>query len=161
MIDPITNQTPILQNSAVSKTENSENADLFKQLLGKASQRQTTTMETISSAQNNKSTEALSEITSIREISINDPISEIETKTDELLDKLDLYLRQLENPQISLKDINDLLEEINTNAGNLLKNTQDTSSADKDLMDIVSECAITAHSEYIKFQRGDYIEEFA
>ncbi|MBF0413010.1 MAG: hypothetical protein HQK70_09895 [Desulfamplus sp.] len=171
MIDSISGYTPLNKTHPLSsgKTGSVENADLFKQLLGKAVKGNTEGGETagvtgiiheagaIASVQEIGKTELLSEISAINNISLNSPLSELESETDELVEKLSLYSNQLGNSTVSLKDINTLLEEIKTNAENLLQKTQDSSiSEDQELMDIVRECAIAAHSEYIKFQRGDY-----
>ncbi|MBF0204611.1 MAG: hypothetical protein HQK67_09930 [Desulfamplus sp.] len=161
MIDSINAYSPISQNIATSKKENSENADLFRHLLGRAAQGKNEGIQDTGSVDKNRSIGALSEISSIKNITINDPLSLIEKKTDELIEKLGLYSDQLENPAVSLKDMDSLLKEITASAGNLLKETDDSGKADQKLVDIVRECAITAHSEYIKFQRGDYLDGFA
>jgi len=117
MIEPINAYTQVPQNLAASKTEKSENADLFKQLLGQAVQNKTESMQESGSVQETPSTCTLSEISSIKNIAFNDPLLEIESKTDELIEKLSLYSSQLEDPKVSLKEMDGLLQEIDNSAG--------------------------------------------
>ncbi len=167
MIDSINGYTPInqSQNPANSKTENIENAELFKELLGKAFKGNAGEgaggIQGTGLAQKSRAADLLSEISSINNINLNNPLSEVESRTDELIDKLSLYSSKLEDSRVSLKDMDSLLEEINSSAGNLLKDAEDSGDTEKELMDIVRECAIAAHSEYIKFQRGDYLDSLA
>lgn len=161
MIEQINGYTPVTQSAAPTKTEKSANGDLFRQLLGEAVQSKSESIQESGSYNESIATGALSELSSTRDITLNSTTSEIENKTDELIEKLSLYSSQLENPAISLKEMDSLLQEINTSAGNLLQKTADSGDTDSDLMDIVRECAITAHSEYIKFQRGDYLDSVA
>lgn len=161
MIEQINGYTPVTQSAAPTKTEKSANGDLFRQLLGEAVQSKSESIQESGSYNESIATGALSELSSTRDITLNSTTSEIENTTDELIEKLSLYSSQLENPAISLKEMDSLLQEINTSAGNLLQKTADSGDTDSDLMDIVRECAITAHSEYIKFQRGDYLDSVA
>ncbi|MBF0467805.1 MAG: hypothetical protein HQK61_02815 [Desulfamplus sp.] len=161
MIESIKAYATTKQDSTISKTGSSENAEMFKQLLGNAVQNKTETTHDARTTHELISTGALQEISSIKNIALDSPLSEIEKKTDELIENLSLYSNLLGNPEASLRDMDSLLQNINTNANNLLKETLDSGKADQGLMDIVRECAITAHSEYIKFQRGDYLDGFA
>ncbi len=70
---------------------------------------------------------------------------------------LDSYSLKLENPNISLKNIAKVLEEIKENAGSLLKETERLTTADTNLKNIATQTIVTAQTEYIKFQRGDYL----
>lgn len=172
MIDSINSYTPTnqAQSTPNTKTEKSENAELFKELLGIAVKSNSVELPTSAGVQGLASLEqtdsidslsALPEISSINNITFNNQLSDIENKTDGLLEKLSLYSSRLEDPKVSLKDMDSLIQEINVSADNLLKETQDSGNADQELMNIVRECAIAAHSEYIKFQRGDYLDSFA
>lgn len=78
-------------------------------------------------------------------------------KTDKLLAMLDAYSSKLEDPAVSLKSIAPALEEINDNAGTLLEETLKLSHADDNLKEIATRTIITAQTEYLKFQRGDYL----
>ncbi|MBF0377056.1 MAG: hypothetical protein HQK72_06190 [Desulfamplus sp.] len=174
MIDSINGYTPISQNNSTtsSKIESAENSELFKKLLNKAVQGKVEHTQTIDSSiedlgalgtvQKTRAAELLSKISSINDININNPTSEVESRADELIDKLNLYTSELENPKSSLKDIDSLMNEINESAGNLLKDAEDLGeNTDQELMDIIRECTIVAQSEYIKLQRGDYLDSSA
>ncbi|MBF0573898.1 MAG: hypothetical protein HQK69_09090 [Desulfamplus sp.] len=174
MIDSISGYTPIGQNNSAtsSKIENAENAELFKKLLNKAVQDKVDQTHTMASSieevgalgtvQKNRAADLISKISSINDININNPISEVENRAKELIDKLSLYTNELENPKFSLKDIDSLMNDINDSAGNLLKDAEDLGgNTDQKLMDIIRECTIVAQSEYIKLQRGDYLDSFA
>ena len=78
-------------------------------------------------------------------------------QTDKLLGMLDSYSSQLVDPDISLKSIAPIVEEINHNAGNLLKETKNLTDSDISLKEIANQTVIAAQTEYFKFQRGDYL----
>lgn len=78
-------------------------------------------------------------------------------KTDELLSLLDAYSSKLVDSKFSLKSIAPVLEEINTKAGKLMKETQFLTDRDAGLKKIATQTAVTAQTEYLKFQRGDYL----
>ena len=101
-------------------------------------------------------TNALREIASI-DLNIMNSSDIVSGKTDKLLKLLDSYSLKLENPNISLKNIAKILEEIKENAGSLLKETKRLTDADTNLKNIATQTIVTAQTEYIKFQRGDYL----
>ena len=74
-------------------------------------------------------------------------------KTNHLLDLLDSYARDMENPKKTLRDIEPLIVSIKQNASELV---EDADKISPDLKEIAMETAVTANSEYIKFYRGDY-----
>ena len=78
-------------------------------------------------------------------------------RTNFLLDKLDNYSRDLEDPAKTLKDIEPLIATIQDDALKLLDETEKTGTADTELQEIVNKTALTARMEYMKFNRGDYI----
>lgn len=78
-------------------------------------------------------------------------------KTYDLLTLLDAYSSKLDNPQVSLKSMASALEEINRNADNLIKEAGNLTRDDENLKKIATQTAVTAQTEYIKFQRGDYL----
>ncbi|MCP4023530.1 MAG: hypothetical protein GY729_16915 [Desulfobacteraceae bacterium] len=98
----------------------------------------------------------LGEIAS-KELSFTGDSSTVSGKTDQLLQMLDLYSAQLEDPNIPLKKIAPVVKQIKEDAGELLKETQSLSKTDEALKRIAQETAVTAHTEYFKFQRGDYL----
>lgn len=99
---------------------------------------------------------ALTEISS-KEMNIITTSDIVSGKTDKLLALLDSYSSKLVDPAVSLKSIAPVLEEINTNAGSLMKETQFLTDADAALKKIATRTAVTAQTEYLKFQRGDYL----
>jgi len=86
-----------------------------------------------------------------------DPPPSIQNMTDELLDMLDLYSSQLEDPTASLKSLEPILNRIKTSAGKLLEQTERSPDTDAELKEIAFQSAMMANNEYIKFQRGDYL----
>lgn len=101
-------------------------------------------------------TNALREIASV-DLTIMDSSDIVSGKTDKLLEMLDSYSVKLENPDISLKRIAKALEEIKDTAGSLLEETERLTEADKNLKTIATHTIVTAQTEYLKFQRGDYL----
>ena len=85
-------------------------------------------------------------------------VSDIVTdKTDKLLTSLESYASQLHDTSVFLKDIEPILEGLNTDAASLLEETLSLGEDDRELIDIATSTAITAKTEYLKFQRGDYL----
>ena len=78
-------------------------------------------------------------------------------KTDDLLALMDNYASQLGNTDISLKAIAPVLEQMNAEADALMKETRFLGSQDNGLKEIATQTAIAAQTEYVKFQRGDYV----
>jgi len=99
---------------------------------------------------------ALGEITST-DLHIQDQSYVVSGKTDSLLELLDTYASQLEDPGVSLKSIAPVLERISQNADNLLKETAALGTGDNGLKDIATQTVVAAQTEYLKFQRGDYL----
>ncbi|MDD9303776.1 MAG: hypothetical protein HUK40_16115 [Desulfobacter sp.] len=85
------------------------------------------------------------------------PSSIVTGKTDKLIGMLDNYVSQLENPQVSLKHIEPVLEEINADATALLEETRFLGDEDSQLKNIATQTVVAAKTEYLKFQRGDYL----
>ena len=77
--------------------------------------------------------------------------------TDRILNLLDSYLKDIENPNKTLKDIEPLIDAIQKDALQLLKDSDIVLPEDEDFKRIARETAIAANVEYIKFYRGDYI----
>lgn len=78
-------------------------------------------------------------------------------KTNELLTKLESYASQLDDAGIPLKSIKPMLEKLDEDATSLLEETLSLGEDDQELIDIATSAAITAKTEYLKFQRGDYL----
>jgi len=101
-------------------------------------------------------TNALREIASI-DLNIMNSSDIVSGRTDKLLSMLDSYSLKLQDPNISLKSIAPALEEIKDTAGSLLKETEHLTDADTNLKMIATHTIVTAETEYLKFQRGDYL----
>lgn len=132
------------------KPQKNDTADIFENVFNKALDK-TQAKDMISTSIN-----ALSEISSsgLKRVDFSDIVS---GKTDKLLDMLDAYSIQLQDPEVSLRHIEPVLEEIKINAGTLFKETQNLSAADENLKKIATQTIVTAQTEYLKFQRGDYL----
>ena len=78
-------------------------------------------------------------------------------KTDRLLDLLDNYAKDMDNPDKTLKDIEPLIDTIKEDALQLLKEADIALPGDENLKRIAQEAAVTANVEHFKFYRGDYI----
>jgi len=101
-------------------------------------------------------TNALREIAAA-DLNIMNTSDIVSGKTDKLLEMLDTYSNKLEDPNVSLKTIAPVLEKINENADSLLKDTRGLTDADAGLKNIATQTVVTAQTEYLKFQRGDYL----
>ena len=91
---------------------------------------------------------ALGEIPSTG-LHLQDQSSIVSGKTDALLGLLDAYSNKLENPDVTLKNIAPILEQINQKADSLLKEAVSL-GPENTLKDIATQ------TEYVRFQRGDY-----
>lgn len=140
-------QSLAASNKTVSK---SQGTDAFQNALSKALDK--TEAPEMEPAPAN----ALREIASVSLNIINssDIVSE---KTDKLLEMLDSYSSKLGNPNVSLKSIAPVLEQIKENAGSLLKEAERLTDADSNLKKIATHAIVAAQTEYFKFQRGDYL----
>ena len=145
MINKINQPTNFLIDKI--QNPNCKNNDLFKHTLDKILDEQ--------GASKMQTTASLKEI-SLARFTMK-PVSSIEEKTDKLIHMLDYYSTQLQSPEISLKKIEPVLEEIKNSAKTLLEETKSAPDANDELKEIAMECAITANNEYVKFQRGDYL----
>lgn len=140
------------QSFAAAKTNaaKSKGTDAFESALSKALDK------TEAPEMEYMPTNALREISAadLNIISTSDIVS---GKTDKLLEMLDSYSNKLEDPNVSLKTIAPVLEKINENADSLLKDTRGLTDADAGLRNIATQTIVTAQTEYLKFQRGDYL----
>lgn len=102
------------------------------------------------------STSGLGEIAPV-ELNISDQSDIVSGKTGKLLDMLEKYVSKLEDPNIPLKSMAPVLEKIKQDAGSLEKETLNLNDSDKSLKEIATTTIATAQTEYLKFQRGDYL----
>ena len=72
-------------------------------------------------------------------------------KTDKLLDLLDNYSKDIDDPDKTLKDVEPLIDTIKKDASVLLAEADKALPGDGDLKRIAREAAVTANVEYIKF----------
>ncbi|WDP89601.1 MAG: hypothetical protein HUN04_07655 [Desulfobacter sp.] len=138
-----------LGGQSQTRQKSGEAADAFDAVLNSA-------LNKTDSAENATAADGLEEIAAP---GFNlEPVSSIVTgKTDKLIGMLESYAGQLENPGVSLRQMEPVLEEINAKADALLEKTKLLGEADSGLKDIATQTAVTARTEYMKFQRGDYL----
>jgi hypothetical protein len=99
----------------------------------------------------------LGEITSARTMPVPAQPELVSGSTEKLLELLDSYAGQLQNPDISLKHLAPVLETINQKADQLVTETLSLGPDHAGLKDIATQTAVAARVEYVKFQRGDYL----
>ena len=107
-------------------------------------------------------TEGTSQVSGLQELAAprfepKTPSAIVTGKTDQLLEQMDDYAAQLENPDVTLKSIAPVIEQMNTQARDLIKETQYLAGQDDALKDIATRTAVAAQTEYVRFQRGDYL----
>ena len=158
-IDQINEAAQSLPGLSTNGTKNKK-TDAFENALSKALYPAKTdkieSLRSESSKIEQTSTGALNEIIS-KNLNIINSSDIVSGQTDKLLGLLDAYSSQLVDPNISLKNIAPVVEEINNNAGSLLKETQNLTDSDINLKHIATHTIVTAQTEYLKFHRGDYI----
>ncbi len=102
-------------------------------------------------------TQALGEIPS-RPISLaHASPADVSARTTRLLDMLDQYAGRLQDPGLSLKQIEPAMEDMQRAAADLLASAEKDPELNTNLKRIARETALTANREYLKFQRGDYL----
>ena len=77
-------------------------------------------------------------------------------RVDNLLNLLDIYRKQLADPQVTLRHIEPLIDTIEKEKKQL-SSVLDSLANEDGLKDIVNRTLITASLEIIKYNRGDYI----
>jgi len=77
-------------------------------------------------------------------------------RVEKYLDLLDEYRRKLANPQVTLKDIYLLINEMEVEKQSLIPVLNSLPDGDG-LKDILNQTLITSSLEIIKFNRGDYL----
>ena len=102
-------------------------------------------------------THGLGEITPTRTIQIPEQAALVSGSTEKLLELLDTYAAQLQDPGVSLKHMAPVVETIQQKADQLVEETRALGPDHAGLRDIATQTAVTAQTESIKFQRGDYL----
>ena len=146
--------TGISTGSPISEPRKTEKpgSDLFKQSLEAAQAKKSEVSEST------QSVKSLGEVaaTTLPQLQSLSPAGVIQ-KTDRLLDLLDNYSKDIEDPEKTLKDIEPLIDTIKKDASRLLAEADNALPGDEHLRRIAREAAVTANVEYFKFYRGDYI----
>ena len=147
-ITGISNGSPVPEARKADKPE----SDLFKQSLEAAQARKT------AASGSTQALKPLGEIaaTTLPQFQSLTPAAVIQ-KADSLLDLLDNYTKEMDNPDKTLKDIEPLIDTIQKDASQLLAEAENALPGDGKLKQIAKEAAVTANVEYFKFYRGDYI----
>lgn len=83
--------------------------------------------------------------------------SRLSEKANQVLESLDRYSEKLSDASVSLKHLEPTLQKLQEDAGKLLEEAETSPYSDSDLKRIAKEFAVTANTEYVKFQRGDYL----
>jgi len=76
---------------------------------------------------------------------------------DKVLDLLDAYAAELNNPEKNLKDIDPLVKAIEKEMNIFETKRADHPGMDEEMDGIAQDLSITANVALLKFQRGDYI----
>ncbi len=103
-----------------------------------------------------KAPDGLGEIHQVSFAPVTKYVPPVVEKTGKLLDRLENYARNLENPDVSLRDLEPVITDIENSAAKLLRDAENTPGADPALKSLAKQTAAMANAEYIKFQRGDY-----
>ncbi len=86
--------------------------------------------------------------------SIRDKVNIVE-KSDNILNLLDEYAKELVNPAKTLKDIKPLVERIENEVSLIV--AEGKTHNDKELEKLVNDLTVAANVAVLKFHRGDYI----
>jgi len=148
-INNIQSITQIIDSQTTKESKSSGQAQGFESLLNSA-------LEKTQESEKDTQTSELGEISAMN-FDIQTVSSIVTDKTDKLLTNLESYASKLDDTNVSLKDIEPVLEELNADAASLLEETLSLGEDDQNLIDIATSTAVTAKTEYLKFQRGDYL----
>ena len=123
---------------------------MFQKLLNKAVD------EAVPGASKTAVPPALGEIGPISYTRFEAPAAvDIEARTEKLLGLLEKYSMGMENPAMTLKELEPVIRETKQEAEDIAGSLDGSES--EELKNIAGESAALANSEYIKFMRGDYI----
>jgi hypothetical protein len=102
--------------------------------------------------------DVLGEIHSIAPPIIEHSSMSVGKQTEKLLDQLDQYIKNLGDPNKTLKEIEPSVRDMKSFADSLMGNISVKEGIqDNKLKDIVERSAMMANIEYVKFNRGDYL----
>jgi len=83
--------------------------------------------------------------------------ADILEKSDQILNLLDNYTRELNDPTKTLKDIEPLVKRIEKEVNLIEVEVADKIQNDKEIEKIINDLTVTANVAAYKFHRGDYI----
>ena len=140
------NETPKALGGVTQKTPKEQATEEFKNALNQAMDSRGKTGEA----------HRLEEIASTRPIMAGSP-AVVTGEAEKLLDILENYTNQLESPRASLKQIATVVDKMTAQADALLSEAKNLGSNHLELKKIATQTVITAQTESLKFQRGDYL----
>lgn len=147
-IDNINETGPAFGNQT-AKTGKAQKTDAFQDALSQA------LSSDRSSGSKSAASSGLSELPAVGPTFMSQT-EVVSGKTDKLLGLLESYTSKLSDPTISLKSMAGDAEDLKTRAGNLEKDVLALGKEDASLKAIATQTVVTAQTEYLKFQRGDY-----
>ncbi len=148
-VNQINETQQTLTGGITKKARTGEGADTFNTLLNNA-------LEKTDSSDGTAEVSGLQELSAPR-FDLQSSSQVVTGKTDALLAQLEAYADQLGNPEVSLKSIAPAIEQMNADADALMNETRFLDTEDTELKDIATQTAVTIQTEYVKFQRGDYL----
>lgn len=78
-------------------------------------------------------------------------------QSGKVLDLLDTYIEELNNPEKTLRDIDPLVKTIEAELTRLESGSTDSTAGDAGINGFVKELTVTANVALYKFRRGDYL----
>jgi len=148
-VNQINETQQTLTGGIAKKSRTAEGAETFNTLLSNA-------LEKTDSSDGTADVSGLQELSAPR-FDLQSSSQVVTGKTDALLGQLEAYAYQLGNPEVSLKSIAPAIEQMNADADALMNETRLLDTEDTELKDIATQTAVTVQTEYVKFQRGDYL----
>lgn len=99
----------------------------------------------------------LSEINKVVLPSLSDKETDVLNHSDKVLNLLDDYANELNNPLKTLKDIEPIVSHIEKEINLVESKTADIVPENGEIEQFVRALSVTAHVAVMKFQRGDYL----
>lgn len=148
-INQINESAQSMGSKVQQKPKGPEKTGAFDNLLN-------TALDKAEPAEGGPAVSSLGEISAPR-FDLQTPASIVTGKTDALLGLMDTYVAQLGNPGVSLKSMAPVIEQMNHDADALMKEAKFLDTGETGLKEIATQTAVAARTEYVKFQRGDYL----
>lgn len=99
----------------------------------------------------------LSEVDPVKSLTSADPETGLLDCSDKVLDLLDDYANELNNPLKTLKDIEPIVTRIEKEIDLIESKAAGMIPRDMGIEQFVRDLSVTAHVAVLKFQRGDYL----